>query len=65
MKKKYETPIVENLVFDYTDVVAASGNVTSQSASDGCNIMPNGRMLESGATCQKDPDRPKNQKCYS
>ena len=39
MKKKYETPVVENLVFDYTDVVAASGNVTSQSASDGCNIM--------------------------
>ena len=62
MKKKYETPVVENLVFDYTDVVAASGNVTSQSASE-CTIMPNGRMMETGATCQKDPDRTKNKKC--
>ena len=65
MKKNYETPVVESLSFDYTDVVVASGFVTSQGTADGCNIMPNGRMLENGATCSKDPDRPKNKKCYS
>ena len=65
MKKKYEHPVVESLVFDYMDVVVASGTiVVSQGSADGCNIMPNGRLLESGATCQKDPDRPKNKKCY-
>ena len=65
MKREYETPVVENLSFDYTDVVVASGLVVSQGVADGCSITHNGRLLESGATCQKDPDRPKNQKCYT
>ena len=67
-KKEYKTPAVEVLDFDYTDVVTASGPagiVVSQSAADGCNITQNGRLLETGATCAKDPDRPKNKKCYS
>ncbi len=65
MKKTYETPVAEKLDFDYTDTVVASGLVTSQGAADGCSVTPNGRLLENGATCQKDPDRPKNKKCYS
>jgi len=65
MKKTYETPVIEKLDFDYTDVIRASGYVTSQGAADGCSIMPNGRLLETGAVCQKDPDRPKNKKCYT
>lgn len=64
MKRKYEMPAAEKLAFDYTDVVTASGYVTSQGAAEGCNIMPNGRLMESGKTCAKDPDRPKNNKCY-
>ena len=65
MKREYETPAAEKLEFNYTDVVVASGApVVSQGSLDGCSIMPNGRLLESGATCQKDPDRPKNKKCY-
>ena len=65
MKQTYEKPTVEKLDFNYTDVVAASGGiVVSQGSADGCNMMPNGRNLETGATCQKDPDRPKNKKCY-
>ena len=65
MKKTYETPVAEKLDFDYTDTVVASGLVTNQGAADGCSVMHNGRLLETGATCQKDPDRPKNQKCYN
>lgn len=68
MKRTYETPAVEMLQFNYTDVIVASGatgTVVSQGSVDGCNITPNGRMLETGATCSKDPDRPKNKKCYS
>ena len=66
MKRTYKTPVIEKLEFDYINVVAESGGVVvSQGAADGCNIMPNGRMLENGATCEKDPDRPKNKKCYS
>ncbi|MBR6707728.1 MAG: hypothetical protein IKI84_13795 [Clostridia bacterium] len=64
MKRDYETPTAEKLEFNYTDVVTASGYVTSQGTAEGCNIMPNGRLLENGSVCQKDPDRPKNKKCY-
>ncbi len=68
MKRKYEMPAAEKLAFDYTDVVTASigGNefVVSQGAAEGCNVMPNGRLQESGKTCAKDPARPKNKGCY-
>lgn len=64
MKRDYETPTAEKLEFNYTDVVAASGYVVNQ-AGESCNIMPNGRLLENGSVCQKDPDRSKNKKCFS
>lgn len=64
MKRNYEVPTVEKLTFDYTDTIVASGLVVSQGVAENCSVMPNGRLLENGATCQKDPDRPKNKKCY-
>lgn len=65
MKKKYETPVVENLVFDYTDVVVASGFVTSQSSGDGCTINgKNGFTFENGSTCTKDHSKNANKDCW-
>lgn len=65
MKRAYVTPTVEKLEFNYTDVVVASGQpIVSQGSMDGCSVTPNGRLLETGNTCAKDPNRPKNKKCY-
>ncbi|MBQ6959922.1 MAG: hypothetical protein IJP78_02975 [Clostridia bacterium] len=75
MKRTYETPSVEKLDFNYTDVVAASKTPTGETIIEMTNVDQNinyclvcsgtgGYAFEDNHTCHKDPDRSKNKKCY-
>ena len=63
MKREYETPVVENLSFDYTDVVAASGNYVISESITQCTITDNGHTFLQGRECKKDKGRLKNKPC--
>lgn len=56
MKRTYETPAVEMLQFNYTDVIVASGNVLEPNvAPEICGLSQNGKFTWHGQSngCEK------------
>ena len=51
MKKEYETPKAEKMVFDYTDIVTSSAGVTDKNPHSGCTVNQSGQSMHSRNQC--------------
>ena len=60
MKKVYETPKAEKMVFDYTDVIVTSGGITDKNPNKGCTVTESGQSMHGKKNC---PGNTKNNKC--